>query len=220
VPNFPPALDALKKIGTPKNAAQIRANLGRTLTPSQCMMPVADISLGPKAIEGVLAACTELINSPGGSTADRSLAFLQRGSMYRRLEKYELALNDFDQALRYDPKSASAFTGRGNALRHLDRLDESIAAHSEAIRLEPNNAMAYSNRGNAYSDNKDYQHAIADFDAAIKIDPRYATAFYNRANAKLDAGDKAGAIEDYRAAVTLRPGFKEAADMLKELGAK
>ncbi len=92
--------------------------------------------------------------------------------------------------------------------------------HGEAIRLEPNNAMAYSNRGNAFADKKDYQHAIADFDTAIKIDPRYATAFYNRANAKLDAGDKAGAIEDYRAAVTLRPSLQDAADMLKQLGAK
>jgi tetratricopeptide (TPR) repeat protein len=63
-------------------------------------------------------------------------------------------------------------------------------------------------------------HAIADFDAAIKLDPRYATAFYNRANAKLNAGDKPGAIADYREAVALRPGFKEAADMLKELGVK
>jgi hypothetical protein len=61
---------------------------------------------------------------------------------------------------------------------------------------------------------------IADFDGAIKVDQRYATAFYHGANAKLDGGDKAGAIEDYRQAVTLRPGFKEAADMLKQLGAK
>ena len=80
--------------------------------------------------------------------------------------------------------------------------------------------MAYSNRGNAFDDRKDYERAIADFDAAIKIDPRYATAFYNRGNSKLNSGDKAGAIADYREALELRPGFKEAADMLKELGAK
>ena len=106
------------------------------------------------------------------------------------------------------------------ARRSGSRPTEAIAAHSEAIRLEPNNAMAYSNRGNAFDDKKDYVHAIADFDAAIKLDPRYATAFYNRANAKLNAGDKPGAIADYREAVALRPGFKEAADVLKELGVK
>jgi tetratricopeptide (TPR) repeat protein len=219
-PKFPPALDALKTIGTPKNAAQILAALGRPVSAGECMMPVADVRLDPKSVERVLAACTGLINSPGGSAEDRGLAFMQRGSMYRRLEKYDQALADFDQALRYDPKSAGAYTGRGNALRHLGRFDEAIAAHSEAIRLEPNNAMAYSNRGNAFDDKKDYVHAIADFDAAIKLDPRYATAFYNRANAKLNAGDKPGAIADYREAVALRPGFKEAADMLKELGVK
>ena len=80
--------------------------------------------------------------------------------------------------------------------------------------------MAYSNRGNAFDDRKDYERAIADFDAAIKIDPRYATAFYNRGNSKLNSGDRAGAIADYRQALELRPGFREAADALKELGAK
>jgi tetratricopeptide (TPR) repeat protein len=219
-PNFPPALDALEQIGTPKNAAQIRAALARPVAPEECMVPVADIKLDAKSIERVMQACSGLINSPGGSAADRSLAFLQRGSMYRRLEKYDPALADFDQSLRYDPNSASAYTGRGNALRHLGRFDQSIAAHSEAIRLEPNNAMAYANRGNAFDDKKDYVHAIADFDAAIKLDPRYATAFYNRANTKLNAGDKEGAIADYREALRLRPNFKEAADALKELGVK
>ena len=223
-PGFPPALEALQKIGAPKNAAQSGAATPATasggLNPAECMIPVADIQLDPKSVDRVLRACTSLINSGGGSVDDRSLAFLQRGSMYRRQQKYELALADFDQAIRYDPKSASANTGRGNALRLLSRLDESIAAHSEAIRLDPNNALAYSNRGNAFGDKKDYEHAIADFDTAIKIDPKYATAFYNRANIKLDAGDKPGAIADYRQALALRPGFKEAADMLKQLGAK
>jgi tetratricopeptide (TPR) repeat protein len=163
VPKFPPALDALKTIGTPKNTAQILAALGRPVSAGECMMPVADVRLDPKSVERLLAACTGLVNSPGGSAEDRGLAFMQRGSMYRRLEKYDQALADFDQALRYDPNSASAHTGRGNALRHLGRFDESVAAHSEAIRLEPNNAMAYSNRGNAFDDKKDYEHAIAVF---------------------------------------------------------
>ena len=223
-PGFQPALDALREIGAPKDAGRSQpakaAASGGGPSPAECMMPVADIQLDPKSIDRVLQACTRLINSGGGNADDRSLAFMQRGSMYRRQQKYEPALADFDQSIRYDPKSAGAYTGRGNALRSLGRLDESIAAHSEAIRLEPNNAMAYSNRGNALGDKKDYQHAIADFDIAIKIDPRYATAFYNRARTKLDAGDKSGAIEDFRQALALRPGFKEAADMLKQLGAK
>jgi tetratricopeptide (TPR) repeat protein len=223
-PGFPPALDALKQIGAPKDAAQSRrakeTRSGGGLNPSECMIPVADIQLDPKSIDRVLQACTSLINSGGGNADDRSLAFLQRGSMYRRQQKYELAVADFDQSIRYDPKSAGAYTGRGNALRSLGRLDESVAAHSEAIRLEPNNAMAYSNRGNALGDKKDYEHAIADFDTAIKIDPKYATAFYNRARTKLDAGDKSGAVEDFRQALAFRPGFKEAADMLEQLGVK
>jgi tetratricopeptide (TPR) repeat protein len=187
---------------------------------AECMFPTADINMPEGAIKHVLAVCTVLIKSGGGSDEGRAIAFLQRGSMYRRLGKFELALADFTESLRYDPKSADAYTGRGNAHRGLGQLDAAIADHSEAIKLNPNFAMAYSNRGNAYRDKKDYAHAIAEYDQALRLNPRYATALYNRGIAREDSGDKDGAIADYRAALRLQPVLKQAADALKDLGEK
>ena len=222
-PNYLPAVESLKKIGAPGERDKRPAQAGRP--PSQdevvaCMAPTADINLPEGAIKRVIAACTVLIKSGGGDNEGRATAFLQRGSMYRRLGKFELALADFTESLRYEPNSADAYTGRANAHRGLGQLDAAIADHSEAIRLKPDFAMAYNNRGNVYSDKKDYQHAIADYDEALKYNQHYATALYNRGIARADSGDKDGAIADYREALKLRPGMKKAADALKELGVK
>lgn len=221
-PGFPPALEALKKIGAANGKAQKPL---RTLSPEvgrrnfrECALPVSGIDLERKDINRIIPACTVLIEAQGGSDDDRSIVHQQRGSMYRRLGKYELALADFSQSIRYDPKSADAYTGRGNAYRGLHQLDQALADHSEAIRLEPNNASPYNNRGNTWRDKKDYDKAIADYDAAIKLSPNYAGAFYNRGNARLEAGDKNGSLADYREALKLNPNLQPAADMLKELG--
>jgi tetratricopeptide (TPR) repeat protein len=222
-PNYPPAVEGLKQIGASGGRDKRPAQAGRAPSEGEvaaCMSPTADISLPEGAIKRVIAACTVLIKSGGGDNEGRAIAFLQRGSMYRRIGKFELALADFSESLRYRPDSADAYTGRANAHRGLGQLDAAIADHSEAIRLKPDFAMAYSNRGNVYSDKKDYQRAIADYDEALKRDPHYAAAFYNRAIAREDSGDKDGAIADYREALRLRPGMKQAADALKELGVK
>lgn len=170
-----------------------------------CTFPVSNIHFSVQHVNDVIAACSALINSEGGSAENRSLIHLQRGAMYRRLGKFKLALADFTMSIHYDPKSAYAYTGRGNAYRGLHQLDEAIADHTKAIELDPTYAIAYSNRGNAWDDKKEYRRAIADFDAALKLNPRYAAAFNNRAITKSNLGDHDGAIADYSAAIKLDP---------------
>ena len=172
-----------------------------------CTFPVPNINFSVKHVNDVIAACTALINTSGGSAENRALVHLQRGAMYRRLRKFELALADFTMSIHYDPNSAYAYTGRGNAHRGLHQVDETIADHSKAIELKPDYAEAYNNRGNAWDDKKDYKQAIADFDTAIRLNPRYAVAFRNRAASKSDHGDTAGALADYDAAIAIDPHY-------------
>jgi tetratricopeptide (TPR) repeat protein len=186
----------------------------------ECVFPVANIALDRKTMDKVIHACTILIEAEGGSDKNRSDVYLQRGSMYRRLGKFDLALADFNLSIRYSPASADAYTGRGNSYRGLHKLDESIADHSEAIRLDPKNSTAYNNRGNALSDKKEFTRAIADYDEAIKLYPNYASAYYNRGLARKDTNDKDGAIADFRQALKINPNMPQPAAWLKELGAK
>ena len=217
-PGFGPALEELAKIGNEDEKAQAKQSAlqGENLRKAYflCTFPVSNTNFTVKHVNDVIAACTALINTPGGNAKDRSLVHLQRGAMYRRLGKFELALADFTESIHYDPRSAYADTGRGNAERGLHQVDAAIADHSKAIALKPDYVEAYNNRGNAWRDKSDNERAIADYDAAIRIDPHYASAYFNRGNARLDLGDKKGAIADYRAALKVNPRFAQAAEML------
>jgi tetratricopeptide (TPR) repeat protein len=207
--NFPE-----EKLRRPISAEVANRNL------KECVFPVANVTLNRKTMDSVIRACTVLIEAEGGSDKNRADVYLQRGSMYRRLGKFDLALADFNLSIRYSPASADAYTGRGNSYRGLHKLDESIADHSEAIRLDPRNATAYNNRGNALSDKKEFPRAIADYDEAIMLNPNYAAAYYNRGLARKDTNDKDGAIADFRQALKISPNMSAAAGWLKELGAK
>ena len=222
-PGFPPALDVLKKIddgGKKRGRRAVELSQDAAKRDWQiCVFPVTDIGPPNAAMVEVINACTELINSNGGNDENRALVHLQRGSMYRRLGKFELALVDFSESLRHDPTSAEAYTGVGNAYRGLKLWGSAIAAHTESLRLKQD-ATTYNNRGNVYQDMMDNTRAIADYDMSIKLDPNYATAYYNRGNSRLAAGDKDGAVADYRRAAKLNPHLKQATDMLQQVDKK
>ena len=94
-PGFAPALDVLAKIGNADEKAQAkRTNLTRDdirARYSLCTFPVPNSHFSIDHVNDVIAACTALVNTPGGSAKNRALVHLQRGAMYRRLGKFELA---------------------------------------------------------------------------------------------------------------------------------
>ena len=60
---------------------------------------------------------------------------------------FEGAIKDLDEAIRLDPKNATAWHDRGFAKKELGRYAEEIADYDEAIRLDPKNATAWISRG-------------------------------------------------------------------------
>src|SRR5262249_56598561 len=78
---------------------------------------------------------------------------------------------DFDEAIRLEPKFASAYTDRGSAYRARGDNDHAIADFGEAIRLDPKSADAYYNRGLAYLYSGDFAKALADVSEASALDP-------------------------------------------------
>jgi lipoprotein NlpI len=59
-----------------------------------------------------IRACTAAIGSGQLSGADRAGASLDRGIAYLHKENYDLAIRDFDQAIRGQPDLAAAFDRR------------------------------------------------------------------------------------------------------------
>ncbi|MHA7841420.1 MAG: tetratricopeptide repeat protein, partial [Gammaproteobacteria bacterium] len=107
------------------------------------------------------------------------------------------AIEDYDEALRLDPKYALAYFNRGFAKRFLGRYDEAIRDYDEALRLDPEDALAYFYRGLAKVQLGRYAEAIEDYDEALRLDPKYALAYFNRGFAKRFLGRYDEAIRDY-----------------------
>jgi tetratricopeptide (TPR) repeat protein len=79
------------------------------------------------------------------------------------------AIQDYNEAIRLNPKDAFAYTNRGNARADLGDRQGAIQDYNEAIRLNPQFAFAYTNRGSARSALGDKQGAIADYQKAADL---------------------------------------------------
>ena len=172
------------------------------------------------------------------STPQSAGAFLDRGIQSAMCGAYDLAIEDFSEALRINPDLTAAYMLRGRAYEasvltifsvdanfseittistggqataeQIIIIDKAIADYNQAVRLDPNYAVAYKSRGNAYADKGEFNLAIADFNRAIMLDPNYAVAYSNRGITYADMGDDNRAIADYNQAIRLHPDYADA----------
>ena len=94
-----------------------------------------------------------------------------RGVARESLEQYDLAIADYSEAIRIDPKYALAYRNRGDVWYAKKDYDLAIADYTEAIRLDPSSAYSHRNLAHACSAKKSYKKAIGYFATAIKLDP-------------------------------------------------
>jgi tetratricopeptide (TPR) repeat protein len=130
-----------------------------------------------------------------------------RGMIWDEKGEIDIALGDYNEAIRLAPKFASAYNSRGVIWRKKRQYDKAIVDYNEAIRLDPKYALAHYNRGNAWSDKGEYDKAIADYNEAIRIDPEFAFAHYARGVAWSDQEEYDKAIADYNEALRLDPKY-------------
>jgi len=147
-----------------------------------------------EAIEG----CTGVINSGKATPRILAEAYVNRGDAYRmRRNDMDLALADYNQAIRSMPDFALAFASRGFVYLFSRRQpDQAIDDFDQAIRLDPTAANVFYYRGVAWSNKSKWSRAISDFDQAIRLRPTFSIAFRDRGNAKQANGDRAGGAAD------------------------
>src|SRR5215469_12991053 len=94
-------------------------------------------------------------------------AFVARGTALQMLGELDKAIDDYNEALRLNPKDSLAYVNRGSCWHDKSEFDKALADYDEAIRLDPESADAYSGRGCAWYAKGDFEKAIADQDEAI-----------------------------------------------------
>jgi len=128
-----------------------------------------------------IGACTRVIEDKTTAPAVRTMAFRDRGVAYANKGLQELAIADFDEALKADAKDPAALSGRGKAYQARGQYDRAIADFSALVRLLPGSERAHNDRGLAYLHKGELGPALADFERAIAINTTYVGARNNRA---------------------------------------
>lgn len=86
-----------------------------------------------------IRGCTAAIES-GRFVGDKLAgSFTGRGDAYQAKGQYDLAIQDYDQAIPADPQFSNAFSGRGDAYQAKGQYDRAVQDYDQAIRLSPNN---------------------------------------------------------------------------------
>jgi len=152
-----------------------------------------------------IEACTRLLKD-GNLTNQNSAIFLgNRGTGWIAKREFDIAIADFNEAIRLDPKNASLYRFRGIAWDRKGESDRAITDFNEAIRLDPKSAFGYSNRGIAWKNKGEFDRAIADFNAAIAINPKSDVTYYLRGYTWWNKSEFDRAINDFNEAIRLNP---------------
>jgi tetratricopeptide (TPR) repeat protein len=122
-----------------------------------------------------------------------------------RHDKHELdlAIANYDVAIRLDPRNASTLSSRGTAWHAKKEYDRAIADFDLALRLDPKHSLAFIGRGITRAARKQYTQAIADQSEAIWLDPLSIAAYYNRGLAWQSKKEYGKAIVDYNLAIRI-----------------
>lgn len=133
-------------------------------------------------------------------------AYVIRGDLWIDRGENDIAINDYDEAIKLDPRNSRAWGGRGSAWANKKDYDRAVEDFSESIRLSPQDSHTVSQRGLAWHKKQQYDRAIADYNEALRLEPARPRYIYYRALVRQDQQDYEQAIDDFDEVIKLSPG--------------
>jgi tetratricopeptide (TPR) repeat protein len=95
----------------------------------------------------------------------------KRAEVYLTTGKYDLAIGDYNDALRLMPGERALLNNRGRAYTAKKDYDSAINDFDAALLADPKYTFAYCNRATCYTAKKDYARAVKDYDEALRLLP-------------------------------------------------
>ena len=93
------------------------------------------------------------------------------GVAYKRMNKKDEALKQFNFALKYSPNDPDIINNIGGVLYDQEHYEKAAEQFLKALQIKHDDVEVLSNLGNALTKAKNYQHACVAFDEALKISP-------------------------------------------------
>lgn len=100
----------------------------------------------------------------------------QRGLAQAVLKRNDLAIEEFQAALRANPKYAAVYNDLGTALASSGRIPEALPYFEQGVRGSPGNAIGWCNLGAALEHLGRNAEAGQAYGKALELRPRYARA--------------------------------------------
>ncbi len=137
----------------------------------------AELSARLNPARSDLDSCNRALEHVALTRHDRAATFVNRGILQAGLDKYQDALNDYNQALEIEPNLPQAWNGKGNLYFLAERYDDAIDAYERSLALNlPEPHVAYFNLGLVYDKMGDEALAVKNLNMALELVPDWAPA--------------------------------------------
>jgi tetratricopeptide (TPR) repeat protein len=131
--------------------------------------------------------------------------------------QFELARDQFQEAVALDDGFAECYNNLGLVLTELGQEDAATDAFSRAIKLNPDLHSAYNNLGYVFYKQGSYDQAVEMYNEALGRSASNSPAYTNLGNAYFKQGKKDEARKAWEKALELDPSNRQATRGLKDL---
>tara|TARA_Y100000590_G_scaffold414676_1_gene511791 strand:+ start:3622 stop:5910 length:2289 start_codon:yes stop_codon:yes gene_type:complete len=128
------------------------------------------------AYEGQLVCLSKILKIKGNNPS----ALFNKGTILLKLEKYEDAIDAFNEKMLSVTTDADTYYNKAIAHNELKQWDEAVYAAKKAREINPKLVDAWRLEGSALDDLEKYEDAIACFDKAIELEPNHAIAWRHK----------------------------------------
>ena len=126
---------------------------------------------------GDLKPCNRALERGDLDSRDLAAIYINRGILYKSLERYEEALADYGRAKELKADFPEIYLNQGNVFFRSGDLDRAVEEYSRALELDISVAhVVRVNRGMAHEKLGDLDRAEADYRRAIELAPEWPLA--------------------------------------------
>ena len=127
------------------------------------------------------------------------------GIIAQKLNRHDLAIEQFQQAINIDNSRALFSFNLGVSFNKLSKLDEAISSYQKATFLQPDYVHALGNLGSVLKEMGKLDEALTYYQKAISIEPHCAEVHNNIGNIFREKQRFDEAISSYQKAISLKP---------------
>lgn len=137
-----------------------------------------------------------------------SLPFWNRGNAYRDLGQYDIALKDYSDAIRLEPKKTGLYNSRGKLYFTQGKFEQASEDYLKAIAIDSTDSELFVNLAASQASLNNLPGAIHSLKKAIQCDSNNPNAYKTQFILNLNLGNEDAALKDAEKAIGL--GLREA----------